>query len=93
MQKFIDLLGYRAKDRITGFSGVVSSVCFDLYGCIQVCLTQGVDDKGQIPERGNQWFDTNRLDIDKAQGRVMNFKVSERYDVANNAGPCESRPY
>ena len=91
MQQFIDLLGYRAKDKITGFTGVISSVCFDLYGCIQVCLTQPVDDKGQIPERANSWFDTNRVSVDRTD-RVMEFKLDPRYTVETTSGPCESRP-
>jgi hypothetical protein len=31
-ERHIELLGLKAKDRITGFSGVIDSVCFDLFG-------------------------------------------------------------
>jgi hypothetical protein len=34
----LQMLGFNAKDRVTGFSGVVSSICFDLYGCVQAAL-------------------------------------------------------
>lgn len=92
MEQFLNLLGYRAKDKITGFSGVITSLCFDLYGCIQVCITQPVDDKGQISERANAWFDTNRVDVDQTE-RVMEFKLDPRYTAKDTSGPCESRPY
>ncbi len=29
VQKHLSILGYRARDRVTGFEGVVTSVCFD----------------------------------------------------------------
>lgn len=92
VQEFLDLLGYRAKDRVTGFSGVITSVVFDLFGCIQVSLCTGIDDKGLVPERGSLWFDTNRIEVDRAAGRVMEFKLGERY-VETNPGCSDSRPW
>ena len=63
----IDLLGFPARDKITGYSGVVSSICFDLYGCVQAALSPPVNDKGEIPD--DRWFDVSRLEISGA--RVM----------------------
>lgn len=62
IEETIALLGCRAKDKVTGFAGVITSVCFDLYGCIQVILTPPVDNKGGKIE--GQWFDVNRLDVE-----------------------------
>jgi hypothetical protein len=40
MQKHLSLLGHRVKDRISGSTGVVDSICFDLYGCVQATINQ-----------------------------------------------------
>jgi hypothetical protein len=63
MQKFMRLLGLKARDKVTGFEGVVTTVSFDLYGCVQVVLTPGVgkDGTGTIPE--GRWFDEKRLRV------------------------------
>jgi hypothetical protein len=55
------LLGLRVEDRITGMSGVVASVCFDLYGCVQAIVNRGVDKDGKLHEQ--HWFDVNRLRV------------------------------
>lgn len=61
VNKHIELLGRTVRDRVTGFRGVVSSVSFDLYGCIQAAVTPPVDDKGALPD--GRWFDVNRLEV------------------------------
>ena len=55
------LLGCRAKGRVTGYAGVVTSLSYDLYGCIQVLITPVMNDKGELAY-GN-WFDVTRLEI------------------------------
>lgn len=55
----LDYLGYKATDKVTGFSGVVTSVCFDLYGCVQAIITPPAVD-GKDLQTGS-WFDINRL--------------------------------
>lgn len=32
--KHIDLLGLKAEDKVTGFKGVITTLSFDLYGCV-----------------------------------------------------------
>ena len=57
-----ELLGKKVKDRVTGFSGVVTSVCFDLYGCIQAAVSPGMKpDMSGLLEA--MWFDVNRLEV------------------------------
>jgi hypothetical protein len=68
VSKTINLLGLRAKDKVTGFEGTISSVCFDLYGCVQCILTPRQDEAGKTPM--SQYFDVQRLDI-KPEERVM----------------------
>ncbi len=60
MQQFLDLLGFRCKDRVTGFSGAVTSVSFDLFGCVTAFVSPPLDDKGAIPD--GRWFDHHRLE-------------------------------
>lgn len=64
----IELLGKTARDRVTGFSGTVSSVSFDLYGCIQAALTPPLDKDGNLVD--GRWFDINRLEVTN-ENRVM----------------------
>lgn len=61
-ERHIELLGYKAKDKVTGFSGVIDSVCFDAYGCIQISLKPPMNKDGEIPQ--GYWFDVTRLEID-----------------------------
>lgn len=58
--KYLDLLGYKVTDRVTGYSGVVESISYDLYGCIQPLVVAAVDEKGKL-EQG-RWFDGGRLE-------------------------------
>lgn len=59
MKEHFAWLGLKVRDVVTGFSGVVTSISFDLYGCIQAVVHPVLDDKGQTPE--GRWFDTKRL--------------------------------
>ena len=56
----IELLGKRVKDKVTEFEGVASSICFDLYGCVQVAISPKVKE-GKIESPG--WFDAARLEV------------------------------
>ncbi len=53
------LLGVKVRDVVTGYEGIVESVSFDLYGCVQAVVRGGLDEKGQ-PVDG-RWFDLKRL--------------------------------
>jgi hypothetical protein len=57
----ISKLGLEAKDRVTGLTGVITSVSFDLYGCIQYLLQPGAD-KG-TDWKDSYWLDSNRVDF------------------------------
>lgn len=62
MKQFMNLMGLKAKDRVTGFSGVVECVSFDLYGCVQVTLRPEADKKDGKP-RDAHWFDHKRIEV------------------------------
>jgi hypothetical protein len=70
MDEFVKkYLGMKVKDKVLGVTGVVTSVCFDLYGCVQADVHPGVDKVGKALEsRG--WFDVSRLEITSSK-RVM----------------------
>lgn len=59
--KHMDLLGLKAKDKVTGFTGVIATMSFDLYGCVQAVLTPPVDKDGEMKD--GKWFDVTRLKI------------------------------
>ena len=59
VKKHLSLLGKRVKDKVTGLEGVVTSVGFDLYGCIQVIIHPGLDSSGKLQDP--HWFDIARL--------------------------------
>jgi len=55
----LEQLGKSATDRVTGFSGVVVSISFDLYGCVSALLHPGMDEKNGMKEQ--LWFDISRI--------------------------------
>ena len=59
---FLKLLGLPAKDKVTGFKGIVTSLSFDLFGCVQVVLTPETKKGGTNIENGH-WLDVTRLKI------------------------------
>lgn len=65
IRKHIDMLGLKVEDKVTGFRGVVSSISFDLYGCIQAVVSPGVDKEGKVPD--GRWFDVLRLKVMDAE--------------------------
>jgi hypothetical protein len=60
-KKHLELLGLRVEDRVTGFKGVVSSISFDLYGCVQASVNPGMGKDGKLGDQ--TWFDVNRLKV------------------------------
>jgi len=61
LEKHVNKLGYRCRDRVTGLEGVIVTVGFDLYGCIQAIVHPGKDKEGDLKE--TIWFDIERLEI------------------------------
>ena len=59
--RHIALLGKKAKDKITGLTGIITSVSFDLYGCIQAVITPPASKEGKV--NSGHWFDVTRLEI------------------------------
>jgi hypothetical protein len=85
-KKHINLLGLRCEDKITGLAGVVTSVCYDLYGCVQAVINPGLDKDGKPQE--TYWFDVARLEIIDDE-RVMDIPDFEYGAFAETKGPAE----
>lgn len=95
IRKHLEWLGKRVRDRVTGLEGVVSSVGFDLYGCVQAIVNPGIDKDGKLRE--SHWFDLNRLE--ELSGPVMsvpNFdfgvQAEGRKGAAEKPPPNGERP-
>ena len=59
IQKHLNMLGLRVEDKVTNLKGVVASISFDLYGCIQAIVNPGMDKDGKLQD--SVWFDVSRL--------------------------------
>ena len=89
VQKHLNLLGLRVTDRVTGFKGVVSSIGFDLYGCIQAIVNPGLGTDGKL---GDQiWFDVSRLEVED-QEPVMERPNFDYGPVAEGRHGPEAKP-
>jgi hypothetical protein len=64
------LLGRKARDKVTGFEGIVMTIGFDATGCVQAILNPPIKD-GKLAEQG--WFDVKRLELGDAVLPVPNF--------------------
>lgn len=61
IRKHLDMLGLRVEDKITGMTGIVTSVGFDLYGCVQLIVHPGIDKDGKLKDP--LWFDVGRIKV------------------------------
>jgi hypothetical protein len=84
MEKHLELLGCVVRDRISGMEGTCDSICFDLYGCVQGCITPKVDPTKPTERPSGQWYDTKRLE-------AIGMSPMERPTFDNPPGPA-SKP-
>lgn len=91
MKQHLALLGHRVRDAVTGFEGVVESISFDLYGCVQAIVRPEQDKKKPGGEmQSSHWFDTKRLTV-KSKTPVMAVPTFE--PAAAVPGGIEKPPY
>jgi len=91
IRKHMNLLGMKVVDRVTGFRGVVTSISFDLYGCIQAVVTPGSNKDGTQGEA--HWHDVNRLRV-TGKKPVMPRPDWDFGPVAEGKkGPAEKPPF
>ena len=61
IKKHLSLMGMKVKDKVTGKTGIVDSISFDLYGYVQASLNSGLDKDGE--QTKFVWFDIGRLKV------------------------------
>ena len=79
----ISKLGFKAQDIVTGFTGVITLISFDLYGCVQFVLTPKVDKDGK--SINGRWFDVTRLEI-KSRKTVIAVPHNNNISIIDNLG-------
>ena len=86
--EYLTLLGTQQVDRVTHFEGMVDSVCFDAYGCVQASLKPTVNQEGK-PQEG-YWFDIKRLRPGFEKGRrIMDAPLFLLTPVGEEIGAAE----
>jgi hypothetical protein len=83
VQENLQKLGHKVTDRVTGFKGVITSMTFDLYGCIQAVVTPQAETQSQKIE-DSRYFDIQRLKI-TSKNPVMDVPAF----VSADKGPAE----
>jgi len=84
----LKMLGLKGKDKITGQKGIVTSVCFDLYGCIQVVINPGINKDGKLKDC--VWFDVDRITLTSKRPVMKQPEFVNKIKVASK-GP-ERKP-
>ena len=86
MKDFLSLLGLPVEDKITKFKGVVTSVSFDVYGCVQ-CIVQPAVGKDNKPA-DSYWFDWKRLRITDKKHALKPMPFDDM-EVGKERGPAD----
>lgn len=76
-------LGQKAKDKITGFEGIITGRAEYLYGCTQFCIVPLAKD-GKICD--SQWFDEGRIQV------IGSGILPEEVQVEKPGGPNRDCP-
>jgi hypothetical protein len=89
-EKSIEMLGETGVDIITGIEGVITSVCFDLYGCVQAIITPlGMKEDGK-PKDSSTWLDVNRIKIKTGDKIMLTPDFDRKYKDIQEIGGCDS---
>lgn len=76
--------GCLAKDKITGFTGIITGKIEWMYGCNQYCLNPKVTNDGELKEAN--WFDEGRIEI------IENFINPDEVKVETNGSDQYNTP-
>ena len=93
IQKHLQLLGLKVRDRVTGTKGIVTSLSFDLFGCIQATIDTGVDK--DMKKRDTFWWDISRLEV-LNETPVMNrpdYTFTPQAIAVGQKGPADKPAY
>ena len=84
-----DVLGKVAKDKITGFTGVISAVAFYVTGCTQCAILPQTTKDGAYPE--GVYLDEGRLELQPEKGVSMDDLSSKEKEEELGFGPTPPR--
>jgi hypothetical protein len=88
IKKHLDMLGVKVEDRVTGMKGVITSISFDLYGCVQAVINPGLD-KDEKPRDG-MWMDVARFKVlDTTPVMARPDFIGDTKQAAGLQGPAE----
>lgn len=76
--------GKKAKDKVTGFQGTVTSKHLYMYGCAQYGLQPSVGDDGKLGKK--EYFDEGRIEI------IKDFINPESVEADKNGCDHRERP-
>ena len=88
--EFIDLnehIGKEARDKVTGFKGIITSFCQHLTGCDQYYL-QPKCVKGE--HKDGKWYDVNRIEVKSEEPIRLETRSEDK--SKNTKGPCSIPP-
>ena len=88
-EKHINQLGLRVKDKVTGYTGVITSISFDLYGCVQAVVTAEIGEDGK---HTSGWYDVTRLVIVDGGSRAMPLPNFAKGYVAKGRKGAANKP-
>lgn len=88
MNNHLEMLGLKATECVTGFSGTITTLSFDLYGCIQAVLTPAIDKDYNMPD--GKWFDVTRLRITDSNPVMQVPNFNEGY-IAQGKKGCAAK--
>jgi hypothetical protein len=74
------LLGATVRDKVTGFTGVVTGFVQYLSGCNQVLVVPPIKEDGSLPDP--QWFDVQRVDAQATPLIVLDNGSTPGFDRA-----------
>ncbi|MCI0532384.1 MAG: hypothetical protein L0Y74_10650 [candidate division Zixibacteria bacterium] len=83
----LGLLGLEAQDKVTGAKGVITSISFDLFGCIQAVLTPKIEKGGEV--KSGNWMDVPRLEIKKRKAVMPLPDFAIPYIASGKKGPAD----
>lgn len=63
IKKYLELLGCEVKDKVSDYKGVVISISFDLYGCVQADVRPKELQKESGHPKEGYWLDVSRLTL------------------------------
>lgn len=84
--KYLGFLGHKVRDRVTGFEGIVTSVGFDLYGCVQMVVQPDLKDGKGTKLEDAHWFDEKRLE------KLSSQPVMDQPRFVEIPGPAQKPP-